>query len=261
MHKKKRRRSRWSTGYIAKKKPSSSPHVSKDDASDEDEDDGDDEDEAGKEGAAEKPNGGIKEGLMDVEPGSAADQERSSEPNGQEEETEKEPGAEEQQIRHDEDGPEKDGEAVQHQSEQSEPFTGGDADEGVSVRTKRDDCVEGEGDAQNAITANMSTTDQSETQVERSHSADHQNSKRVTGDEAELDKPAEPMVVDATETPTTDAVAAARSETDTSAGWLFFVMLQTTEQSEKYGMHLYSALSQPILGRAIFCKLFQLQVF
>uniref|UniRef100_M4A3D6 ATPase family AAA domain-containing protein 2 n=1 Tax=Xiphophorus maculatus TaxID=8083 RepID=M4A3D6_XIPMA len=88
---KKRRRSRWSTGYIAKKKPSSSPHVSKDDASDEDEDDGDDEDEAGKEGAAEKPNGGIKEGLMDVEPGSAADQERSSEPNGQEEETEKEP--------------------------------------------------------------------------------------------------------------------------------------------------------------------------
>ncbi|XP_027865740.1 ATPase family AAA domain-containing protein 2 isoform X2 [Xiphophorus couchianus] len=217
VHKKKRRRSRWSTGYIAKKKPSSSPHVSKDNASDEDEDDGDDEDEAGKEGAAEKPNGGIKEGLMDVEPGSAADQERSSEPNGQEEETEKEPGAEEQQIRHDEDGPEKDGEAVQHQSEQSEPFTGGDADEGVSVRTKRDDCVEGEGDAQNAITANMSTTDQSETQVERSHSADHQNSKRVTGDEAELDKPAEPMVVDATETPTTDAVAAARSETDTSA--------------------------------------------
>uniref|UniRef100_A0A3B5MN39 ATPase family AAA domain containing 2 n=1 Tax=Xiphophorus couchianus TaxID=32473 RepID=A0A3B5MN39_9TELE len=108
MHKKKRRRSRWSTGYIAKKKPSSSPHVSKDNASDEDEDDGDDEDEAGKEGAAEKPNGGIKEGLMDVEPGSAADQERSSEPNGQEEETEKEPGAEEQQIRHDEDGPEKD---------------------------------------------------------------------------------------------------------------------------------------------------------
>ncbi|XP_014324248.1 ATPase family AAA domain-containing protein 2 isoform X1 [Xiphophorus maculatus] len=217
VHKKKRRRSRWSTGYIAKKKPSSSPHVSKDDASDEDEDDGDDEDEAGKEGAAEKPNGGIKEGLMDVEPGSAADQERSSEPNGQEEETEKEPGAEEQQIRHDEDGPEKDGGAVQHQSEQSEPFTGGDADEGVSVRTKRDDCVEGEGDAQNAITANMSTIDQSETQVERSHSADHQKSKRVTGDEAELDKPAEPMVVDATETSTTDAVAAARSETDTCA--------------------------------------------
>ncbi|XP_043973680.1 ATPase family AAA domain-containing protein 2-like isoform X3 [Gambusia affinis] len=217
VHKKKRRRSRWSTGYIAKKKPSSSPHVSKDDASDEDEDDGDDEDEAGKEGAAENLNGEIKEGLMDVEPGSAADQERSSEPNGQEEVTEKKPGAKEQQNRHDEDGPGKDAEAVRHQSEQSGPFTGGDADEGVSVRTKRNDCVEGEGDAQNAIAANMSPADQSETQVERSHSADDQNSKRVTGDEAELDKPAEPMVVDATETSTTDAVAAARSETDTSA--------------------------------------------
>ncbi|PWA33619.1 hypothetical protein CCH79_00007429 [Gambusia affinis] len=217
VHKKKRRRSRWSTGYIAKKKPSSSPHVSKDDASDEDEDDGDDEDEAGKEGAAENLNGEIKEGLMDVEPGSAADQERSSEPNGQEEVTEKKPGAKEQQKRHDEDGPGKDAEAVRHQSEQSGPFTGGDADEGVSVRTKRNDCVEGEGDAQNAIAANMSPADQSETQVERSHSADDQNSKRVTGDEAELDKPAEPMVVDATETSTTDAVAAARSETDTSA--------------------------------------------
>uniref|UniRef100_A0A3B3YK56 ATPase family AAA domain-containing protein 2 n=1 Tax=Poecilia mexicana TaxID=48701 RepID=A0A3B3YK56_9TELE len=217
VHKKKRRKSRWSTGYIAKKKPSSSPHVSKDDASDEDEDDGDDEDEAGKEGAAENPNGGIKEGPIDVEPGSAADQEGRSEPNSQEEETEKKPAAEEQQNQHDEDGAEKDNEAIPHQSERPELFTGGDADQGVSVRTKRDDCVEGEGDAQNAITANMSPAGQSETQVERSHSADDQNSKRVTGDEAELDKPAEAMEEDATEASTTDAVAAGRSETDTSA--------------------------------------------
>ncbi|XP_054898153.1 ATPase family AAA domain-containing protein 2-like [Poeciliopsis prolifica] len=211
VHKKKRRRSRWSTGYIAKKKPSSSPHVSKDGGSDEDEDDGDDEGEAGKDGAVANPNRGIKEGLIAVEPGSAADQERSSEPNGQEEKTEKKPGAEEQQNRHDEDGPEKDGKAAQHPSEQSEPFTGEDAGKGVSVCTKRDDCVEGEGDAQNAITANMSPAYQSEMQVERSRFTDNRNRKRVTGDEAELDKPAKPIVVDATETSTT------RSETDTSA--------------------------------------------
>uniref|UniRef100_A0AAQ5Y498 ATPase family AAA domain-containing protein 2 n=1 Tax=Amphiprion ocellaris TaxID=80972 RepID=A0AAQ5Y498_AMPOC len=51
--KKKRRKNRWSNGYLAKKK-SSSPHVSRDDAqlgSDEDEEDGDDEDEAEKGGA------------------------------------------------------------------------------------------------------------------------------------------------------------------------------------------------------------------
>uniref|UniRef100_A0A665TLZ8 ATPase family AAA domain-containing protein 2 n=1 Tax=Echeneis naucrates TaxID=173247 RepID=A0A665TLZ8_ECHNA len=57
-HRKKRRKSRWSTGFYAKKK--SSPHVSRDDAqlgSDEDEEDGDDEEEAEKETGAELDEG------------------------------------------------------------------------------------------------------------------------------------------------------------------------------------------------------------
>ncbi|KAM4735621.1 ATPase family AAA domain-containing protein 2 isoform 2-T2 [Anableps anableps] len=230
VHKKKRRRSRWSTGYIAKRKPSSSPHVSKDDGSDEDGEEGDDEDEVGKEGAAENHSSGTKEDLIDVEnePTSAADQERSSEPNeselnGQVEETEKKPATEEEQRKHDEDKLENDiqteaeeGEVV-HQSEQSETGIGGDVNDDISVNTKRDDCTEEEGDTQHTITENMITENHSETEVEKSHSADDQDSKQVTVDEAELNKPAEPMMVNATERSTTDSTAAARSETDTSA--------------------------------------------
>ncbi|XP_035984936.1 ATPase family AAA domain-containing protein 2 isoform X2 [Fundulus heteroclitus] len=206
VHKKKRRKSRWSTGYIAKKKPSSSPHVSRDDASDEDDDDGDEED-AGKDGAAENLNAAAaKEGLVDVgtEPASAAGQE--DELNTRVEETKKEPAAKD--------------------------LIGGDENtERISVNTTKD--TEEEEDNQHTITAKMVTEHQGEEEMEKSPSAEDQNSKGVPVGEAELNKSAElvaadatepmavdatePMAVDATEASTPDATAAARSETDTSA--------------------------------------------
>uniref|UniRef100_A0A665TM09 ATPase family AAA domain-containing protein 2 n=1 Tax=Echeneis naucrates TaxID=173247 RepID=A0A665TM09_ECHNA len=78
-HRKKRRKSRWSTGFYAKKK--SSPHVSRDDAqlgSDEDEEDGDDEEEAEKETGAELDEGTGEEEdqiVVYIESGSAEAQE------------------------------------------------------------------------------------------------------------------------------------------------------------------------------------------
>lgn len=228
VHKKKRRRSRWSTGYIPKKKSSSSPHVSKDDASDEDEEDGDD-DEVEK-GAAENHSGATKEDQMDVETEavSAADEGGCSEPNvSQPEETEKEPAAEEEQRLYDEDKLENDiqtdaeeGEAIQLQTEPD--IAGGVNNELISDNTKRDSCTEEEEDTQHTITENMT---QSETQMEESHGED-QNGELV---EAELKAPAEQnppaeqvfsneiQMVDAAETSATDASAAARSDTDTSA--------------------------------------------
>uniref|UniRef100_A0A3P8TJN4 ATPase family AAA domain-containing protein 2 n=1 Tax=Amphiprion percula TaxID=161767 RepID=A0A3P8TJN4_AMPPE len=77
--KKKRRKNRWSNGYLAKKK-SSSPHVSRDDAqlgSDEDEEDRDDEDEAEKGGAERDEADGAEADQMvvDAESGPTAAQE------------------------------------------------------------------------------------------------------------------------------------------------------------------------------------------
>lgn len=234
MHKKKRRRSRWSTGYIAKKKSSSSPHVSKDDASDEDEEDGD-EDEVEKEGAAENHSGGTKDTQMNQE---GCSELNGSELNSQLEETEKEPAAEEEQRLHDEDKLDNDiqeeDEAIQPQTGQRETDIAGDVNnELISDNTKRDSCTKEDGDNQHTITENIS---QSEMQMEESHGED-QNSELV---EAELKTPAEQnplaeqvfsneiQMVDATETSTPDASAAARSDTDTNAGWLLTAFLSPT---------------------------------
>uniref|UniRef100_A0A4W6ECK4 ATPase family AAA domain-containing protein 2 n=1 Tax=Lates calcarifer TaxID=8187 RepID=A0A4W6ECK4_LATCA len=90
---KKRRKSRWSTGLYAKKRSSSSPHVSRDDTllgSDEDEEDGDDEEEAEKEAGAERDEGtGGEEDQMvvDVESGPAEAQEGSVGPNAKEQDS------------------------------------------------------------------------------------------------------------------------------------------------------------------------------
>ncbi|XP_038145602.1 ATPase family AAA domain-containing protein 2-like isoform X1 [Cyprinodon tularosa] len=191
-HKKKRRRSRWSIGYIAKRKPSSSPHVSKDEAqyaSEEEEEYGDDEDAENQDGVA------AKEDLIDAgtEPVRAADQEA---------------GGEEESIRRDEETLEKD-EAVQHKSETFQNAMGGDENiKGIAC------CSEEEEETQQpTATENMITGNQSE--MENSLSAEDQNCKPVG--EAELSKPAEPMVVDGAETAITEAAAAGRSDMDTSS--------------------------------------------
>ncbi|KAM4633071.1 ATPase family AAA domain-containing protein 2 isoform 2-T2 [Polymixia lowei] len=98
---KKRRRSRWSNGVISKKKSTSSPHVSKDDAhlaeSDEEEEEGEDLEEVGKGeqpggGESEEATGGEEEQMgTDVESGLAASQQVSSEHAPKEQGSQEEP--------------------------------------------------------------------------------------------------------------------------------------------------------------------------
>uniref|UniRef100_A0A8C9X9X8 ATPase family AAA domain-containing protein 2 n=1 Tax=Sander lucioperca TaxID=283035 RepID=A0A8C9X9X8_SANLU len=92
--KKKRRRSRWSTGSYSKKKSSCSPHTSRDDAhSDVEEEDGDNEEEVEKGGGAEcdEQTGGEEDQMMvDVESGPAPAQEGSFGPTAKEQECQEE---------------------------------------------------------------------------------------------------------------------------------------------------------------------------
>ncbi|KAM6909707.1 ATPase family AAA domain-containing protein 2 [Xenentodon cancila] len=233
-HRKKRRKSRWSTGYIAKKK--SSPHVSKDDSqlgSDEDDGEGDDEDEGEKRGGTE---GNITEDdqiVAEAEPGPAPPQEdsferNSKEQNGQEEEMQREemtPAVKDDILcgigkpKNDICAENENYTAVKYQSEQAENETSRGEDENhetISINTKKDNSRDTEGDSLHTATVDTITQRQSETEIVKIQSAGQEpKSKVVTTAEAELKTPAEPMELDPTLSLTTDAPAAATGETDT----------------------------------------------
>ncbi|XP_017265508.1 ATPase family AAA domain-containing protein 2 isoform X2 [Kryptolebias marmoratus] len=220
-HKKKRRKSRWSTGYIPKKKSYSSPHVSRDDTHfGSDEDDGDNEDEVEKEGGAENHHAiAAKENRVDAEKEAepAAVQEGGSEPmvgaESSQEEEEKKPAAEDEGILTDEDEQDdnqiqnKDDEAVK-QPEQSEKRSD-EANDNICVNTNKQSCAETEGETQHTTTIQPVTETQSDTQIVKGQSDEEEN-KVALVEEAELTSPAEPM-----EAETTDSTAAASAETET----------------------------------------------
>lgn len=235
--KKKRRKSRWSTGYIAKKK--SSPHVSKDDAqlgTDEDNEDGDDEDEVEKRGGTEGNVTGDDHMVVEAEPGHAAPQESSFEPNteeqnGHEEELDREermPAAEDEvvlceigQPQNEIQAQNKKDTAVKYQPGQSENRAneGGDENHETISNNTNENCTDTEGDGPNTATVERITKMQSETQIVKIQSAaQEQKSKVVSAEDAELRTPAEPMELDETLSPVTDAPAAAMSEADTRTG-------------------------------------------
>jgi len=237
---KKRRKNRWSNGYISKKK-SSSP-VSRDDAqlgSDEDEEDREDEDEAEKGGEAEHHEGdGAEKGhsVDETEPEPVAPQDGSSEPNARaqnsrEEDVQREMKAatedevflcEKEKTENDSQVQSEKDKAVSHQSglSETENNRGDENHETTSVNINKDSHTETEGDPQNTTKEETITQNQSETQIVRSRSAEEEpDSKMVTVEEAEL-TPAAPMEVDTTEDFTTDASAATTGETDTGTGCL-----------------------------------------
>ncbi|RVE62455.1 hypothetical protein OJAV_G00157590 [Oryzias javanicus] len=86
VQKKRRRKSRWSNGFITKKKYSISPHASRDNGSDEEEEDVDEEDEIDKGEVAEVNNS--KEKVVESEPDACPDS--HSRPNATEQDSEKE---------------------------------------------------------------------------------------------------------------------------------------------------------------------------
>uniref|UniRef100_A0A8C7Z1F1 ATPase family AAA domain-containing protein 2 n=1 Tax=Oryzias sinensis TaxID=183150 RepID=A0A8C7Z1F1_9TELE len=85
--KKRRRKNRWSNGYITKKKCSISPHASRDNGSDEEEEDADEEDEIDK-GEGAEPNS-AEENQNVVESGPGACPDSHSGPNAEEQDNEK----------------------------------------------------------------------------------------------------------------------------------------------------------------------------
>lgn len=227
--KKKRRKSRWSSGVYAKKRYSS-PHTSRDDAqlgSDEEEEDGDDEEEVEKGGGAEEED----QIVVDVETGPAPAQEGS---------VAKKQGSQ-QVILHETGKPENDNQtqnekekvdkAVTDQPGQSEENNmvltqvGNENSETISVNTNKDSHSEIEGDIQGQYNTEESgeTNSQKLTETETHKcqtviEADDRNNKVVTVGEAEENSPGEAMEVEATGTPATDASAAVRGEEDTGTG-------------------------------------------
>uniref|UniRef100_A0A8C7YXN5 ATPase family AAA domain containing 2 n=1 Tax=Oryzias sinensis TaxID=183150 RepID=A0A8C7YXN5_9TELE len=87
IQKKRRRKNRWSNGYITKKKCSISPHASRDNGSDEEEEDADEEDEIDK-GEGAEPNS-AEENQNVVESGPGACPDSHSGPNAEEQDNEK----------------------------------------------------------------------------------------------------------------------------------------------------------------------------
>ncbi|XP_026227888.1 ATPase family AAA domain-containing protein 2 isoform X2 [Anabas testudineus] len=240
--KKKRRKSRWSAGLYSKKRSSSCPHISRDDAqlgSDEDEEDEDDEEEIEKEAGGECDEGTGEEEdqmMVDVKLSPATAQEGNIGPpaNKQDSQEDKEDREERSQAAEEkvvlceserakncDQKRDKKKQNITNQSghsKENQVFLEGGG-ETISVNTK-DSCTETEGDAEGQCnTLKSSETNNqklTETELEKCQTiigADNRNGVATT-EEAEHNDHSELMEVEATETCTTVASAAARGEED-----------------------------------------------
>ncbi|XP_039974151.1 ATPase family AAA domain-containing protein 2-like isoform X2 [Xiphias gladius] len=249
---KKRRKSRWSTGFYAKKRSSSSPHVSRDDAqlgSDEDEEDGDDEEEVEKEAGAEhdEVTGGDEDQMVaDVESGPAEAHEGRSGPTAREQDCQEEKGIEErsqaaedkailcesEKTKHD-DHTQNENKKVDNavtddpgQSEENKKAMtegGNENTETISSNTNKHSHTETQentqGQSSTAVSGESNNQKLTETETDKIQTirqADERNNKVSTQQEAKLNSHAGPMEEEATETSTTDASAAVREEEDTN---------------------------------------------
>ncbi|XP_047455651.1 ATPase family AAA domain-containing protein 2-like isoform X2 [Mugil cephalus] len=164
--KKKRRKSRWSTGNCQKRRSASSPHVSRDEAQS-DEDDGDDEDEVEKVGD-KRDEGAEDQMVTDTDSGPAAAQEGSFVRQREEKTEEKKSAAgddaalcetrEPETVNQTEDEKENVEKADSGQSEENRE--GDDNIETASANTNKDSPSEAEGDAQHPDTIEPITQNQ-----------------------------------------------------------------------------------------------------
>ncbi|XP_068611101.1 ATPase family AAA domain-containing protein 2-like [Brachionichthys hirsutus] len=224
--KKKRRKSRWSTGSYAKKKSTGFLHASRDDVhvgSDEEDGDDDDEEEVEKAGGREGDGSRRKEEqvlLVDAESGPARAQESSfgstsrklGSPKGREKSS-----AEEEVTQSD---------AVKLENKDQPQNNKGKVDNGAEHQGQTaENKVLTKAGNENSETISMTTNHKShtETEAEEVSESNEQNLKKTKRskvfiiDEASQNSPADPMEAKATETRSTDESGAVRSE-DAAAG-------------------------------------------
>ncbi|XP_040020597.2 ATPase family AAA domain-containing protein 2 [Gasterosteus aculeatus] len=226
--KKKRRKSRWSAGLYSKKKSPCSPHMSRDEAhlgsDDEDVDNEEEEEEVEKGGGAEFDEGtrGEEDQMMvDVESGPAAAHEGRSgsavkeqdSPEGREEgQAARETDIQSEGVKAEEKEKELVHEVVIVRPGQSENKVlikaGNEIGEDISPNTKKDSHTKTEQDARQQSKL---------TETEKCQSVIQEGDNRVVCvEDAEQNRPAEPMEVEATDTVTTDASAATRGDEEKS---------------------------------------------
>ncbi|KAM9724009.1 ATPase family AAA domain-containing protein 2 isoform 2-T2 [Menidia menidia] len=234
VQRRKRRKSRWSSGIITKRKTSTSLHVSRDDiqlGSGEDEED--DEDDAEKGDGAEHQQGNEAEEVAEQEPQTVKAQEGSSNTRQQniEEEEEDEQRVEmkalpegedvlceQEKPEHDSQTLNKKDKAVRRQSGMSENENKkeDESHESASVIINKDSHTEAEGDSHNATTQETVSQNQSESPAVMNQPAEEEPESQMAPTEgAQMNTPAEPMEVDTTASTTLEASAATTAETDT----------------------------------------------
>uniref|UniRef100_UPI003AACCDE9 ATPase family AAA domain-containing protein 2-like isoform X1 n=1 Tax=Centroberyx gerrardi TaxID=166262 RepID=UPI003AACCDE9 len=215
--KKKRRRSRWCNGVITKKRSTSSPHVSKDDAhlagsEEEDEDGDDDEEEVGKGGGGEPEEG------VAVEPGLAASQEVSCGSASKEQDSQEEPMEEAEE----EDVPCEIGKPEDDSHTESEADTQGQTSAAESSENNSQKLSGSREENPAGRSRNVELP--ADTGAEKSQTVtqgDGGNGEVTTAEEAEQNGHGEPMEAERTEsmepgqTSTTDPPAADKVEEDT----------------------------------------------
>ncbi|KAM8869662.1 ATPase family AAA domain-containing protein 2 [Spinachia spinachia] len=218
--KKKRRKSRWSAGLYSKKKSPCCPHMSRDEAhlgSDDEDGDNEEEEEVKRGGGAEFDEGtrGEEDQMMvDVESGPAAAHDGRSgsavkKPDSQEGQEESraalDSDMQSETVKVEEKGKELVYEVVIEQPEHSENKglikAGKEIREDISPNTKNDSHTKTEQDAQQQ--SKLTETGKCQSVIQGDG-----NNKVVCVEEAEQNKLAEPMEVEATDSVTTDAFAA-----------------------------------------------------
>lgn len=211
VQKKRRRKNRWSNGYITKKKCSISPHASRDNGSDEEEEDADEEDEIDKGEGAEQNSAEENQNVVQSGPGACPDSQ--SGPNAEEQDNEKKTKEREKRKPTDSDAlSEKEEsenhsqnltEKVQHLSGQSkrEKKEGGDENHNNAIEnTNESSCTGTAGDTRIKEIQNLPEARKEKTEEEKSKESARQESKPNTS--------AEPMDADVMEISTAASMGA-----------------------------------------------------
>ncbi|XP_011483397.1 ATPase family AAA domain-containing protein 2 isoform X3 [Oryzias latipes] len=216
VQKKRRRKNRWSNGYITKKKCSISPHASRDNGSDEEEEDADEEDEIDKGEGAEQNSAEENQNVVQSGPGACPDSQ--SGPNAEEQDNEKKTKEREKRKPTDSDAlSEKEEsenhsqnltEKVQHLWGQSkrEKKEGGDENHNNAIEnTNESSCTGTAGDTRIKEIQNLPEARKEKTEEEKSKESARQESK--------LNTSAEPMDADVMEISTAASMGATECST------------------------------------------------
>uniref|UniRef100_A0A8C7Z0T9 ATPase family AAA domain containing 2 n=1 Tax=Oryzias sinensis TaxID=183150 RepID=A0A8C7Z0T9_9TELE len=209
--KKRRRKNRWSNGYITKKKCSISPHASRDNGSDEEEEDADEEDEIDK-GEGAEPNS-AEENQNVVESGPGACPDSHSGPNAEEQDNEKKTKEREKRKPTDSDALSEKEESENHSQNLTEKVQ---HLWGQSKREKKEGGDENHNNAIENTNENSCTGTAGDTRIKeiqnqpeaRTEKTEEEKSKESARQESKLNTSAEPMDADVMEISTAASMGA-----------------------------------------------------